>query len=251
MEAHAKLGRPQKEALRLVAEGRSYREAAREAGLRSTADVRRHAERFGLRAAHLVARDERKIEESAALVPELRDVAGRGARDRGVDGERREEHRSDRPEEPLLVLHGAQDTRPACPPTSAPALAATSRIADCPCTAVFYVREQGVTLAPAENESALGSCRRRLVSSAQTPKPRFASGTTAAERRPAPVAKRRANLGRGFETVAIHRGAALAPGDLVASPAIIEETYTTIAVYPGWEARVDDAGDYLLAADER
>jgi N-methylhydantoinase A len=27
---------------------------------------------------------------------------------------------------------------------------------------------------------------------------------------------------------------------------VIEETFTTIAVYPGWEARVDDAGDYLL-----
>ena len=87
----------------------------------------------------------------------------------------------------------------------------------------------------------------RLVSSAQTPKPRFASGTTAAERRPAPIATRRANLGRGFENVAIHRGASLAPGDRVASPAIIEETYTTIAVYPGWDARIDDAEDYLLA----
>jgi N-methylhydantoinase A len=54
-------------------------------------------------------------------------------------------------------------------------------------------------------------------------------------------------MGRGFETVAIHRGAALEPGDVVASPAIVEETYTTIAVYPGWEARVDDAGDWVLA----
>jgi len=88
----------------------------------------------------------------------------------------------------------------------------------------------------------------RLVSSAETPKPRFASGTTATERRPAPIATRRANLGRDFDDVEIHRGAALAPGDRIASPAIIEETYTTIAVYPGWEARVDDAGDYLLAA---
>ena len=27
---------------------------------------------------------------------------------------------------------------------------------------------------------------------------------------------------------------------------MIEETFTTIVVYPGWEARVDDAGDYVL-----
>jgi len=32
----------------------------------------------------------------------------------------------------------------------------------------------------------------------------------------------------------------------VASPAIIEESFTTIVVYPGWKARVDDAGDYEL-----
>jgi N-methylhydantoinase A len=87
----------------------------------------------------------------------------------------------------------------------------------------------------------------RLLSSVEAPKPEFASGFTAAPRDVAPVATRRANLGRGFESVTIHRGAALAPGDRVASPAIIEETYTTIAVYPGWNARVDDAGDYLLA----
>jgi N-methylhydantoinase A len=87
----------------------------------------------------------------------------------------------------------------------------------------------------------------RLISSADTPRPAFASGFTAQQRRPAPIATRRANLGRGFEDVAIQRGAALAPGDVIASPAIVEETYTTIAVYPGWELRVDDAGDYLLA----
>jgi len=86
----------------------------------------------------------------------------------------------------------------------------------------------------------------RLVTSAATPKPTFASGFTAQERRPAPVATRRANLGRGLEPVAIHRGASLAPGDVVASPAIVEEIYTTIAVYPGWRLRVDDAGDRML-----
>jgi len=86
----------------------------------------------------------------------------------------------------------------------------------------------------------------RLVSSAETAKPRFGSGFTAKPRTPAPAATRRANLGRGFEPVSVHRGADLAPGDVVASPAIVEEVYTTIAVYPGWTARVDDAGDWVL-----
>ena len=42
------------------------------------------------------------------------------------------------------------------------------------------------------------------------------------------------------------RGPTLRPGDTLRAPAVIEETFTTIAVYPGWEARVDDSGDYLL-----
>jgi N-methylhydantoinase A len=67
--------------------------------------------------------------------------------------------------------------------------------------------------------------------------------------RPSPTGTRRANLGAGFEEVAIHRGPDLRPGDTIASPAIIEETFTTIAVYPGWQATMDDAGDYVLSRD--
>ena len=58
--------------------------------------------------------------------------------------------------------------------------------------------------------------------------------------------RRRANLGEGFADTAIHRGPDLRPGDRVGAPAIIEETFTTIVVYPGWEAWVDDVGDYWL-----
>jgi N-methylhydantoinase A len=41
-------------------------------------------------------------------------------------------------------------------------------------------------------------------------------------------------------------GSDLKPGHEVVGPAIIEETFTTIVVYPGWRAHVDDAGDYEL-----
>jgi N-methylhydantoinase A len=108
------------------------------------------------------------------------------------------------------------------------------------------------------HESEYGHARRgeepeitgvRLVSSAATAKPAFASGFRAKPRTPKPAATRRANLGRGFESVAVHRGRDLAPGDVVASPAIVEELYTTIAVYPGWTARLDDAGDWELRRD--
>jgi N-methylhydantoinase A len=86
----------------------------------------------------------------------------------------------------------------------------------------------------------------RLACGAETPRPRFHGGQDATPRSPEPSSRRRANLGHGFCEAAIHRGPDLRPGDRIGSPAILEETFTTIAVYPGWEARVDDAGDYLL-----
>jgi N-methylhydantoinase A len=86
----------------------------------------------------------------------------------------------------------------------------------------------------------------RLIASADIPLPRFGSGFRTARRVPAPVGTRRANLGEGFREASLHHGPDLAPGDVVESPAIIEETFTTIVVYPGWQAAVDDAGDYVL-----
>jgi N-methylhydantoinase A len=86
----------------------------------------------------------------------------------------------------------------------------------------------------------------RLTASAEVTGPRFREGKRPPRREPAPAHARRANLGRGFEEVAIYHGGTLQPGDAVRAPAVIEETFTTIAVYPGWEARVDDAGDYWL-----
>ncbi len=87
----------------------------------------------------------------------------------------------------------------------------------------------------------------RLLCFAPTRRPRFDAGFGAKSHSPDPAGVRRANLGRGFEETRVFRGAGLAPGALVRSPAIIEETFTTLVVYPGWQARVDDAGDYCLA----
>jgi N-methylhydantoinase A len=79
-----------------------------------------------------------------------------------------------------------------------------------------------------------------------TPSPEAKGGFTASGATPQPAKTRRANLGRGFAETPIYKGSDLAPGMEVPSPAIIEETYTTIVVYPGWKARIDDAGDYEL-----
>jgi N-methylhydantoinase A len=86
----------------------------------------------------------------------------------------------------------------------------------------------------------------RLHMRAQVEKPSFGGGFAAARRAAVTARRRRANLGEGFGEVAVHHGPSLAPGAVVASPALIEETFTTIAVYPGWECCLDDAGDYVL-----
>lgn len=86
----------------------------------------------------------------------------------------------------------------------------------------------------------------RLETSVETPSPIVLKGFTAAKS-VAPVAKtRRANLGQGYRQTSIYRGVDLKPGHEIVGPGIIEETFTTIVVYPGWKAQVDDAGDYEL-----
>jgi N-methylhydantoinase A len=86
----------------------------------------------------------------------------------------------------------------------------------------------------------------RLVSLAEIPAPRFGAGFGQAPKRADPAGMRRANLGHGFGETAVYPGPKLRPGHVVPAPAIIEESLTTIVVYPGWEARLDDAGDYVL-----
>ncbi len=86
----------------------------------------------------------------------------------------------------------------------------------------------------------------RLATFVATPSPVVAKGFTAPSVIAQAKRKRRANLGKGFSDTDIHRGVELKSGYQVNGPAIIEETFTTIVVYPGWQARVDDAGDYEL-----
>jgi N-methylhydantoinase A len=86
----------------------------------------------------------------------------------------------------------------------------------------------------------------RLATTTEIPKPMFGGGLTAAKRAAEPVKTRRANLGDGFQETPIYRGPELGPGHAISGPAIIEESFTTIVVYPGWQARVDDAADYIL-----
>jgi N-methylhydantoinase A len=86
----------------------------------------------------------------------------------------------------------------------------------------------------------------RLASHVVTPSPVVASGFTAPRLAATPAKMRRANLGQGFAETPIFFGGDLQAGHEITGPAIIQEVFTTIVVYPGWQARVDDAGDYEL-----
>jgi N-methylhydantoinase A len=86
----------------------------------------------------------------------------------------------------------------------------------------------------------------RLITYVDTPAPGVTKGFTATRQAAKAAKRRRANLGGGYAQTDIFLGSALKPGHELMGPAIIEETFTTIVVYPGWRAQVDDAGDYEL-----
>jgi N-methylhydantoinase A len=86
----------------------------------------------------------------------------------------------------------------------------------------------------------------RLATTAETPSPKVVAGLSAPAVPAKTVKTRLANLGRGYKETAVFRGSDLKPGHEVTGPAIVEEAFTTIVVYPDWKARVDDAGDYEL-----
>ncbi|WP_297495284.1 hydantoinase/oxoprolinase family protein [Acidocella sp.] len=86
----------------------------------------------------------------------------------------------------------------------------------------------------------------RLASHVVTPSPLVPMGFEAPRTVAVPAKTRRANLGQGFAETSIYFGASLMPGHEVTGPGIIQEVFTTIVVYPGWKARVDDAGDYEM-----
>ncbi|MDH4041413.1 MAG: hydantoinase/oxoprolinase family protein [Gammaproteobacteria bacterium] len=86
----------------------------------------------------------------------------------------------------------------------------------------------------------------RLATSVATSSPVVSHGFNAPTVNARSARTRRANLGDGFRETGIFVGSELGPGHEVIGPAIIAENFTTIVVYPGWKALVDDAGDYEL-----
>jgi N-methylhydantoinase A len=70
-----------------------------------------------------------------------------------------------------------------------------------------------------------------------------------AARKPKPWARRAAYFGPDdLRKTPVFRGSELAPGTVIAGPAIIEEPTTTIVVYPKMSASVSPSGHYILKA---
>jgi len=86
----------------------------------------------------------------------------------------------------------------------------------------------------------------RLVSSVDTAAPPVGAGFSAPSVTATPMKIRRANLGDGYQETPVFDGDKLRPGHEITGPAVIEETFTTIVVYPGWKVCVDDSGDYEM-----
>jgi len=104
------------------------------------------------------------------------------------------------------------------------------------------MHEELHTFASRDEEPILRGLRIQAVGVSRKPVlPRSpkATGTAAGARK----GKRRAYFDGRFQQVPVYDGAALRAGHDVKGPAVIEETFTTIVVYPGHRARIDAYGN--------
>ncbi|MCA1834303.1 MAG: hydantoinase/oxoprolinase family protein, partial [Actinobacteria bacterium] len=89
--------------------------------------------------------------------------------------------------------------------------------------------------------SALRVRSRAVLRQPQLPSTR---GSTA---KPVPAGHRLAYFGVKFVRTAVFDGTILKAGQRMTGPAIIEEPFTTIIVPPGWDVKLDKAGNYVAS----
>ena len=58
--------------------------------------------------------------------------------------------------------------------------------------------------------------------------------------------RRRAYFDGSFVETPIYDGARLGPGHRLEGPAIVEERFTTLVLYPGHKAEIDPLGNYVV-----
>jgi N-methylhydantoinase A len=86
----------------------------------------------------------------------------------------------------------------------------------------------------------------RLAAVGRLAKPRLPPLPTAAARSTPPVAKRQVYFGTRFEECAVHARESLRLDEVVAGPAVIEESGSTTIIPPGWMARTIGHGELLM-----
>ena len=67
----------------------------------------------------------------------------------------------------------------------------------------------------------------------------------------APVGSRRIHLADGWHAASVWQRDALAAGQTIAGPAIVEQEDTTTLILPGWTAVVDRIGTIIVTASSR
>jgi N-methylhydantoinase A len=92
----------------------------------------------------------------------------------------------------------------------------------------------------------------RVVARGRTPKPdHFAELGTVTDAAQARRETRPAYWGTGWIDTPVYDGNRLGPGAEVTGPALIEEPFTVVVLPPGFVARLDDLGHYVVTARDR
>jgi len=106
------------------------------------------------------------------------------------------------------------------------------------------MHEELHTYACRDEEPILRALRLKAVAVEEKPAlprlPRKASGSSR-------VGARKAFFAGRFVPTPVHDGTRLVPGQTIIGPAIVEEPFTTVVVYPGQRATVDAFGNYAIA----
>ena len=107
------------------------------------------------------------------------------------------------------------------------------------------MHEQLHTYASRDEEPILRGLRIQAVGLSRKPvlprAPRGQGATSGARK-----GKRRAYFENRFASVPVYDGGALRAGHEIKGPAIVEEVFTTLVVYPGHRARIDEYGNYRV-----
>jgi N-methylhydantoinase A len=108
------------------------------------------------------------------------------------------------------------------------------------------LHEELHTYAAREEEPILRGLR--LQATIETDKPSLPKASAArSPLRTAVKGKRRAYFGGRFTQVPVYDGSRLGPGHSLAGPAIVEERFTTIVVFPGQRMAIDPRGNYRIS----